>query len=228
LTPTWLPTPHFKVETGGSTFIDREVTRIQVVRPENNIAFAVISVNDYQSKNFLEVFDALNNIDISFYYGSDTPTKVFSGIISTPAPQRNQQGETLECGAWGPAWKLVKTHCNTAYGVESSHGVAQDDPYTILAHLIDNYVNKSYGGAATGYAMTYTLSMHSTPVIRHLDAKYRSNFDMVNILADLRTAGQAGSAGPHWFVDPDDVFRWKSIDEDKSPDWPKYWHGTQK
>jgi len=219
----WRQNPSLKVEAD-STEISHDSVSVQVTRPENAISRIKLVANDLQGKNFIGNLDLFDILKVSFRYGGDSWTQVFEGRIEDATPFMNMQGQKVACIAFGYGRALRNTKCDTNYGVESTHGVTQDDPYTILAHLIDNYVNKSFAGANTGYNLTYTLSMHSTPVIQFLQGNYRPNNQIINELCNLRTAHQAGSAGPHWFVDPSAVFRYKTITEDKSPAWPLWWN----
>ena len=145
MTQTWRPNPHFKLVVAGSTTIeDDEAITILVNRPENNLAFATLVVNDYKSKNYVDVFDAFDTLKISFKHGSGSYTEVFSGIISTVAPRLDSQGEVLDVGAWGKGIALLKTHCSTTYGAESQNP-SEDTPKKILTDIINSYVNDSFG-----------------------------------------------------------------------------------
>lgn len=226
MTQVWRSNPQFKIETNGTSFINEESLRIELTRPENNVSFAILSINDYRSKNFEAVFDALNSLDISLRYGSDAWTKVFSGTISTVKPRLSMQGEILEVAAWGLGQALVKTHCNTSYGKESLNPT-KDTPAEIWLDLVVNYVQKSFGGSNTGYSMGLTYAGGTTPTITFLESAYKTNFDILNLTMELITAAQAGSAGHHWFVEPDGDLNIEQIGNHTGGAWPTYWNGSQ-
>lgn len=221
--------PEFKIETNGTTFINEESVSLTLVRPENNIAFAVLNIDDYRSKNFEAVFDSLNTLDLSLRYQGADWTKVFSGIISTVRPQLSREGEILEASVWGKGWSLIKTHCNTSYGVEGKKSFSQ--PTDIWADIVNNYINKSFGGANTGYAITTTyISSITLPSVTFVESAYKSNFDLINILCDLRNS-YTGQQSPiqksvHWIVDPTGNLRIKTIGTSQTG-WTDYWKGSQ-
>lgn len=225
MTQTWRPDPKVKVEVAGTTVSDESLI-VEVTRPLNNVSSAVLSVSDYQSKNYVGVINALDTLDISFRYGSASWTKVFSGIISTVSPQLSLQGEILVVSAWGLGNALAKTHCNTSYGKESQNSTI-DTPTEIWTDLKDNYINKSFGGVATGYGITLSAVGGTSPTITYLKSPYKSNFDILNLTMDLITANQAGSASHQWFVDTAGALRIRPINNNTDANWREYWNGSQ-
>lgn len=230
---TWRSNPQFKVTVGGTDYINEKALSLQITRPENNIAFAVLKVDDYKSVSYVDIFDAFTAIDISLRYGSDSWTQVFSGTITTVAPNLSTAGEILEVGAWGEGLPLLKTHCDTTYGVESQNPTL-DTPQEILQDLITNYVNKEFVDAATGWSLgnTKVENVHSGLSVTHLPSKYANNFVMVNRICDLANAYAQGLGTPevsiHWFVDENANLYVKKIDADHSDgNWDRYWGGTQ-
>lgn len=238
MTRSWGSLPQFKLEAGGETFINDQAVTIQLVRPENNVSFIVLSVNDYKSTSFVDVFDALATLTLSLRYGSDAWTKVFSGVIETVKPSLNKDGELLEVSAWGKGHPTVKTHCNTSYGLESENPT-MESPKEIFEDLVDNYINKSFGGDATGYSLTKTEieDVHNALDITNITSPYLDNFTVINRVCDVTNAYAQGLGTPevsiHWYVDPSANLYVKKIDashtkvDASATDWPRYWGGSQ-
>jgi len=229
LTGPWLQTPQFKLEAGGETYINDKSMQITNVRPENNISYLVVTLEDYKSKSYETVFDALGTIDLSLRYGSDSWKKVFSGVISTVAPQLSMSGEVLGVTAWGDGLPVLKTHCDESYGVESPDNSTVDTPKEILDDLITNHINKSFGGAATGWSIGNKVdNAHAGLSFTYLNSQYLNNFTMINRVCDVTNAYAQGLGAPevsvHWFVDPTPNLYFKKIDADHSDtNWNKWW-----
>lgn len=232
MTQSWGSHPQFKVETEGTEF--KEVSTIQVTRPENNVSFAVITVNDYKSKSFEGVFDALNSLEISFRYKdkTDTWTKVFKGTIETVKPHLSvERGEILEVAAWGLGQALIDTHCNTSYGKEGKKQTT-DTPREIWVDIILSYVNKSFEGDNTGYYIDHIpiSNIHPELSITNITSPYFDNFTLINRVCDLVNAHVGtGSASCHWFVDPTHKLYMDTIGnhEHNASGWPTYWGGSE-
>jgi len=196
LTQTWGPLPHFKIVTGSTTIEDDEAITIQVSRPENNISFAVLTLNDYQSKNYVGVFDNFNNLEVHFKYGSGSYTQVFSGTITDARPRMSNQGEVLDVSAWGEGWSLIETLCNTSYGVESKNPLLTH-PQEILADLVTDYVNQWFDGANTQWGLGFEVDLiHDSLDVTHLNSPYLDNFTILNKLCDLINAYAQGLGTP--------------------------------
>lgn len=224
-THVWRSNPQMKVEVAAVEVEDQTLS-CRVVRPINNVSYAVLMVNDYQSKNYVAVIDALDTLDISFRYGSDSWTKVFSGVISTISPRLTANGEVLDVGAWGLGNQVVKTHCSTSYGLESANPTL-DTPVEVWDDLVDNYIEKSFTGGATGYSVTKDRTGGATPTITHLDSPYKSCFEVLNMTLDLITANQAGAASHQWFMDTGNQLRIRAIDNNANANWPEFWKSSE-
>jgi len=234
LTQTWYEVLEFKIESNSDTFTNSDAINILVVRPENSISNCVLQISDFQSVNYVDKFNLFDTLKVSFRYSDQTSTwtKVFEGKIKNLAPSISVNGEVLEVGAWGKGEALNVTHCNTSYGVESQNQ-SLETPKEIWSDLIDNYVNKSFGGAATGYAVTKTkiADIQSGMSITHLPGKYQKNFDLLCRVCDLVSAyAQAQTPaedGCHWFVDEDANLFVNTVGahENNASGWPTYWEG---
>ena len=219
--------PQFKIDVDGTSYINDNALRTFVSRPINNISYAVLQLNDYKSKNYEAIFDTFDTLDINFRYGNDAWTKVFSGTNSTLEPHIDESGETLAVSAWGKGWCLQKTHCNRSYGVESQYPTINTSQ-KVWDDLVDNMIEKSYGGAVTGYSITKDRAGGTTS-FTYLESPYKSNFDILNATMDICTAQAAGGAGHQWFMDtgtPPEL-RIRAIDSDANANWRKYWKVTQ-
>ena len=189
-----------------------------------------MNVSDYQSSSYVDIFDALNAVDISLRYGTDSWTQVFGGIISSAAPQLSMQGEVLQVGAWGDGNCLVKTACDENYGLESLDNHTVDTPKEILEDIIDEHVNKIFGAAA---AANWNLgkavdNAHAGLSVTHYNSNYLNNFVNINRICDLTTAyaAQLGQVGTHWYVNTTPALMFKKIDADHSGGaWDRYWGG---
>ena len=226
--------PQFKLECSGETYTNDASVTLELVRPENNISFLTLTVDDYKSSKYVDVFDTLDTVELSLRYSPDAWTKVFSGLIARAMPHASrEQGEILQVGAWGQGYALYDTHCDTSYGVESlNSGI--DTPKEILDDIADNYVNKSFGGAATGYAIAKAKieNVHAGLSVTHLNSPYDNNFTIANRVCDITNAYAQGLGAPevsiHWFVDPSANWYVKKIDADHSDgNWDRYYGGSQ-
>lgn len=191
-------------------------------------------MNDYQSKNYVGVFDLFTSLKISFRYGSNSWVEVFDGYISNVKPRISPQGEMLDVAAWGLGWALIKTHCNTSYGVESDNPTLTH-PEEILTHLITNYINLSFGVGNTHWGIGDQVeAVYAALDVTSLESPYLDNFFILNRLCDLVNAYSGGLATPrtdpsiHWYVDVSGNLCVKEIDQDHSGvTWQRYWNGTQ-
>lgn len=220
-----------KIETNGVTITDDQRISAQIVRPESDVGYSILLINDYQSKNYSDVFAKFNSLDISISQDSGSYTKVFSGPINNVRPRMSMSGEVLEVNAWDWGLALKKTHCNTGYGAESANpsthhiqGITQD--------LVTNYINKSFNGSSTEWGLTNTKieNVLSAFEITSLESPYLDNFTLFSRICDLGTAYGVANAtvGPHWYVDPDKKVYLKLINADSSDGlWTRYYKGSQ-
>jgi len=230
----WLSTPQFKLQISGETYINDQNFSLQNCRPENNVSYLVLSVNDYKSEKYIDVFDAFDAIDLSLRYGTDSWIKVFSGYVSTATPRLSIEGEVLDVTAWGKEYGISKTHCSQSYGAESDRPT-KDTPQEILVDLVTWFINRSFGSATTtGHNLSTSKieNIHSGLSITHLPGNYIDNFTMINRLCDVVNAYAQGLGTPevgiHWFVSPDANVYVKKIDSNHSDgNWSRYWRGSQ-
>lgn len=217
--------PVLKIVSGGVD-ISGDSINATVVRPVNAVSYATISANDLDGKNYIENIDLFDTLDIYMDWSSGT-TKVFSGIIEKIGPQSSLNGIILNAEARGLGRALLLTHCNTQYGLESSGGI--EDPDDIWKDLLTNYVEKTFGGAATGYTITDTFinNRTSVPDINFLNSAYRNNFDLIKEVIQIRQANEGhATASDQFFVDTSGNLRIKAVDESQNPGWMKWWRGT--
>lgn len=218
--------PSIKVEAGSTEITDHVSTSVR--RPENGVSIVKIAANDREGVNYIGNFDVWTVLKVSLRYGSDSWTKVFEGVVEDISPLLARQLQTVTATAYGYGRALRNTYCNVNYGSEISSSL--DTPTEIWDDLVDNHINKDFDGAATGYAITKTkIKTVNTPTITFLPNPYRKCIDVVNEVANIHAAGQAGSASVHWFVDPSknlwiDTIANHSVD---TTNWPTYYGGSQ-
>lgn len=220
----------FKLTIAGTKEIENDQAfTITNVRPENNISSLAFTINDYKSKNYIDLLDNFTQIELSLANKNSTYTKTFNGAIHSVAPKMTMQGEVLEVQAWGYEIGMAKTHCNTSYGLESIH-YAYYTPQDIVEDIITDYVNKSFAGASTEWDLVNdTEDTHNDLSITTLNSPYLDNFTLINRLADL-VSGHAmaeSEVGVHWMVYPDKHFYFKKIDADSTDGvWTRYYTGA--
>lgn len=203
------------------------------MRPENNIGYTVLTVDDYQSSAYIDTFDTLEQLVISMRYGSASYNVVFRGVQSNVRPRLSPQGEVLDVSAWGSGNALPKTHCDESYGVESIDNSAIDTPKEIIDDFITNHINKEFGGVASGWSIGNKVeNIHSGLSVTHLNSQYLNNFVNVNRICDLTNAYAQGLPTPevsiHWYVDSTASANLyvKKIDANHSDNlWDRYWGG---
>lgn len=215
--------PYYAVEVDGGAISDSLAAT--VVRPLNAVSYATLVANDRKGVNFISNIDLFESIDI-YADWVDGTTKIFSGIIESVEPERNQQqGEILTAKARGLGRALLLTCNNKTYGVES-YNPTIEDPSEIWTDIVDNFINKSFGGAATGYSITKNINVRASPNINYLCGSYRSNIDLINEVCQIRQADEgAATASDQWLVDVDGELHIKAVDESQTG-WSKYWDST--
>ena len=228
----WRSTPQFKLDVGGTSYINDQAFQITCIRPENNVSYLVVQVNDYQSSKYVGVFDAFTVVDLSLRYGSDSWTQVFGGVVGSAAPKLTMHGEVLEVGAWGDGFCLAKTFCDESYGVESIANSTVDTPKEILEDVVDEHVNKIFGAAAaTNWSIGKSVdNAHAGLSFTGLNSQYLSNFTLVNRVCSVVDAYAAGlgpaQASAHWFVDTTPNLMFKQISANHAGgNWDRYWGG---
>lgn len=216
-------TASMKIESEGVE-ITEGISAI-VIRPENAVALAKIIALNKDAATFINLIDAFDNLKVSFRYGSDAWVKVFDGIVEDTSPILNLGMQNLVATAYGKGRALRNTKCNTSYGVESENPTI-DTPVEIWGDIISNYVEKSFGGAATGYTMAESYSGGAAPSINFMFNPYRSNMDIINHTLLLIQANQAGGVGHHWTVDMSGALLVKPLDGTIGV-WTKWWDTDQ-
>jgi len=225
---------HWKLTVGGSVEIeDDQALSIVNVRPENNISSLSVTIGDWQSSNYSDVFDVHSELKLEVKTGGrQTYTTIFDGIIHNLKPVFSDAGEDLEVQAWGFGVCLSKTFCNTSYGVESSNPTL-DTPEEILDDIATDYVAKRLGagGVATEWVINTTDvdAPHADFSVTHLNSPYLDNFTLISRLLDLINAHAvvSGDVGAHWYFDTDKHLRVKEIDADSTDTlWTRYYGGT--
>lgn len=214
-------TAQMKIESGATEITDGITANI--IWPENAVALAKIAAWNIDATNFIANLDTFDNLKIYFRYGVAAWTKYFDGIIEDANPILKQNNDqTVVCTAYGKGRALRNTHCNTSYGKESENPTI-DTPGEIWTDLVDNYVEKSFGGAATGYTLGLAPNNGTLPTINHLFNPYRPCIDVLNETLLLIQAHRAGLTGHHWIVGTDGTLRVKRMGSDILG-WFQWWN----
>jgi len=216
----YLPDPTYKLEVD-STVLSHDTFNVEVVLIENAVSLAKVIFNDYQRKHYIANIDLFADLKVSLRYGSGAWTEKFCGIVEDVAPILDNKGQLVVATAYGQGRALRNTHCNTSYGTESVNPTI-DTPTEIWTDIVDNYVEKSFGGAATGYTLDLASSDGGSPTIRHLHNPYITNLSILNQTLLFIQAFRAGSSGHHWMVGTDGQLRVKRINTDIAG-WTKWW-----
>lgn len=214
---------HAAVDT---TYEKRVFGNIQVKRPESGVSTAILLANNYKS----QLYDsAITKFDVVKIYAqrenAGSYTQIFGGTVRQLTPGLADKATLkIHCKGYGQA--LFDTHCNSDYGSESSHP-AHNLPWLIWKTLLSDYVNKSLGSADnTGYALIDVDVENLGATIAYINNPYRRCGDVVNLVAQIVTAQNAGAASPHWFVDLLKHLRVKNVGSNtQSPAWPQ-WYKT--
>jgi hypothetical protein len=224
MTQTWGDDPRFKIEADSTEITDLCISTV-VTRPENAISRCTLLASNTDGATFISKLDLFDILKVSARYGSDSWTKIFEGVIEDVGPVVPAPGFMCTALAYGYGRALRNTHCDTSFGKESQNPTL-NEPHEIWEDLVDNYVNKSFGGAATGYAITKTY-IHdlANPSINYVNAAYKSCLEMVNLICDLRQS-VSPTSGPHWFVDPSKNLRIEVLGTDQTG-WTKWWRTNE-
>jgi len=225
MTQTWRDNPSLKVEVDG-TELTQDSVSVAVHLLENAVNRCRICANDYRGKNFIGNLDVFDTLKVSFRYGSDAWTQKFEGAVEEVGPTLNNQGQTVQALAYGVGRCLRNTHCNTSYGVTSLNPTL-DTPEDIWLNLRDNYVQKSFGGANTGYTLGLSYNACTSPIIQFLGGNLLSNLDILNETLLLISASQAGAASHHWIVDDENAtLLIKAINSSRGI-WAEWWRTNE-
>jgi len=130
--------PSFKLTLGSTDIENDQAINIINIRPENNVSSVEFTINDYQSKSYIDLIDAFTSIDLSLKCKGGSYTKTFSGMVAPGylKPAVTSEGEVLKVLAWGKGQAYAATHCSTSYGVES-HNPTKDTAREIAQDLTD-------------------------------------------------------------------------------------------
>lgn len=227
--------PKFKVTVthgGSDTDYENEAfSYISVKRPINNFSTAILLADNKNSRLYTS---AVTKFDVLKIYVKDYDdanyTQIFGGTVREANPTKTNDGAILRVNCKGFGAALAETHCSRDYGKESSNS-SLDTAKEIWDDLVDNFINKSLGTADnTGYAITktYIADIASGTTISFVNNPYTASRDAINKICQIVTAIQAGSAGPHWFVDPSKNLFINTIgNHENAGQWPNYWNTDQ-
>ncbi len=235
---TWYEKPEFKLEVGATpiTWISDQAWSLKITRPENAIDSMVIVANDAEGINYLS---NINNLDLlkAYLRFSDQGsawTQVFQGEVESVEPQISLSGEVLVATARASGFPLVDMNVFKDYGVESS-APSIDTVKEIIEDIVTNYINKSFGGGASGHAIT-TLIDTSGPAwnasLNYIPFPFKKAIDALKYLCDFGSA-VAGptNAGPHFYITPAGKLCIATIGSHQTPafdtDWPTWWNTDQ-
>jgi hypothetical protein len=227
--------PKFKVTIDGTDYENDVFISLNVKDRECNYSVATLVASDPTQELYggdIEKFDA---VEVSLKATStDAYTKVFGGKVRQINPVVSSTGKllTVNCKGYGAA--LEDTHCNRDYGVESSN-TAYTQPAGIVANILEDFVAKSFDGAATGHTLDSSLiSAYCMTDIKYINNPYRANIEIIDTICNLTSAIGAGAvAGAHWIVDPDGYFLLGKIGDHAaglfSPEarWADWWNTNQ-
>lgn len=217
--------PYWKVEVGGVDLTSQFLSAT-IVRPINAIDYITIICDDRDGRNYIDNVDLFDTLSVYLDWTGGT-TKVFGGIIEEVGPSLDMEGgEFLTVKGRGLGRALLLTYNNNTYGVESENP-ALEDPDEIWTDIIHNYVENAFGVAEpTGYTLTHDINIRPTPNINYLAGAYRSNFDLINEVLQIRQADEGHSgASDQFFIDAAGELHIKAIDESQT-DWSHYWDST--
>lgn len=220
--------------------ISDKITAIDVIRKENAVDTAKISVADFDGAAWMGQIDTGYRLRIYLNYKDveDPPTLiVFDGFVDEVRPHLSDSGKRLVCNARQIGRSILNMVCGDEYGSQSVNP-SLDTMKEILVDntngLIDNWTNKVLGGSSSGYNLdtTYIADIKdaSNP-IKYLYFPYKPVFNCLNDLTDLTTAIMQGAstptAGPHWIITPDNYLCIGTVGAHETAvetQWPTWWN----
>jgi len=231
----WHAIPQFKIEVGSNIWENDQALSVIVNRPENAVDSATIVANDYKGINYLSKINNLNTLKIYLRYKEKTTTwtQIFQGEVESIQPQLSMNGEILAATARGVGYPFVDMNVFDEYGTESTNPTV-DKVSEVIYDIVTNYVEKSFGGAASGHTFT-VLTDNTSPSwdvsLTYAPFPFKTALDSLKTLCDLGAA-HAGptNAGPHFIVTPGGKLCTATIGSHTAQfdtDWPTWWRTDQ-
>lgn len=239
--------PEAKVEAD-STEYQSETAIVDVFLPENAVSIATLIMNDYQGKNFLNNLNVRDELKVYFRYKDHTPTwtQVFGGYITKLVPTIDTRpGQLLSLMARGYGQALTDMVVTQEYGTESANPTLNtlseiltdadaETPPPYGKGIIPKYVNEILSGGKAGTNSGYNIDTSKvgsiTSDLRYLYFPQKPAFDCLRDICDLVTAANAGSAGPHFIVDPSKRLLVATVGNHENPPadvWPTWFNTDQ-
>ena len=204
--------PNNRLTIGGTNY-DNIVLDWNVKLRDCNYTVANFTLDNRQSRFYNSVVDTFT--EAKFYVkdqAESTYTQIFGGYARQLFPTVNSTGSTVRvyCKGYGAA--LAEMHCNKDFGYESSSSTTYDELSEIVAHVVNNYTEKSFDDWASGYSYDHSniCEAFDATTFSYINNPYRKCADVINHCCDLATAVAVGTdadaapaaAGPHWIVRP--------------------------
>jgi hypothetical protein len=216
----YIKSPIVKLTLDAATYESENLVNTKVTDVENGFGQATITLDDVSLYPTVVNYNTVVTLNVKEDGGSYPANPLFAGIVRFPIIDvQNKQSLTLSC--LGTGFGLGRMLVATEYGTESVNPTI-DTCTEIATDIIANYVNKIFGGAASGYTYDTTKIESITDSIPYFSWGYKPAMFTLNDLIDIITAYHAGTAGPHWIVTTDNKFRMKLINGTQTG-WTKYY-----
>jgi hypothetical protein len=217
---TYMTMPRNKL-TLGSEALEDVLVSAKVTRLENGFDSATIVLPD--TSFYPDVVTQGTPVSLEVKDAGASYTTLFAGVVRFVIVDINKNSGALTLSCLGTGYGLGEMLAGEEYGSQS-----KTPSIDTLAEIIDdlntNQLNKTLGGAASGFSYTNACSLGNS--IPYILFPYKTVDKCLNDLIDLVTAQEAGAAGPHWIVTTDSVLRMHTIGF-TSGIWTKYYGDSQ-
>jgi len=197
----YMTTPTFKLTLNSSHEYTRNnafLTRI--TRRENGLDLATIDFVDTRARHWINDFDAGDAVLMQVKdAAADSWTTLFRGRIA-PAAEPYMPDDMLHLKCEGNGWPLAYMMVAAEYG--SQVDAALDEPDEIADDIIDNYVEKIFADAASGFTVDTEIDAATlTSTMRYMSFPYVPAYKCVDQMLETYQGVRGTNAGAHWLVD---------------------------
>lgn len=173
---------------------------IQITRRENGLAMATIDYVDTQAADWITNFDVGDSVLSEIKDVSDgSYTTLFRGRLA-PVVNPVLPPSMMHLKCEGNGWPLAYMIVANEYGSQVS--ASYDEIDEIADDIIDNYVEKVFADAASGFTVNTEIDAATlTSTMRYMSFPYVPAYKSIDQMLEIYQGVRGANAGAHWIVD---------------------------